>query len=316
MLRFQNILFVNRPGADNNRAFNRAVSLAVENRARLKVIEVHATVTPAPGTEGGEISHSALIDATRAERLRQIEHVLEPFRHLAPISIEILFGMPFIEIIMEVQRHGHDLVVLAPDKKGLGAMIFGSTHMHLLRKCPCPVWIVKADELDSFNSIMAAVDMGAADARKEELNGKILELASSLAVAEGSELHVVHAWSAPYANLSAFNDQFPAGHANEGWINDVRAAHEVWLHGLIREFSGRHEIEPVMHLLQGEAEDVIPQLAQQLGTDLVVMGTVARTGIAGFFIGNTAESLIAQLDCSLLAIKPEGFHCPVIADTD
>lgn len=316
MLRFKNILFVNRPGADNSRAFNRAVTLAIENKARLKVIEVHATVTPAPGADEDQFSHSALIEATRAERLRHIEQILEPFRSLAQISSEIFFGMPFIEIIMEVQRHKHDLVVLAPDKRGIGSMIFGSTHMHLLRKCPCPVWIVKTDKHDSFNSIMAAVDMRVTDSRKEELNGKILELASSLAVAEGSELHVVHAWSAPYANLSAFNDQLSAGYASEGWINDVRDSHKEWLHGLIDDFSGAHDIEPVTHLLQGEASDVIPQLAEKLDIDLVVMGTVARTGIAGFFIGNTAESIISQLDCSLLAVKPEGFDCPIALDED
>ena len=316
MLRFQNILFVNRPGADNSRAFNRAITLAVENKAKLKVIEVHTTVTPAPGMDEDQFSHSALIEATRTERLNHIDKMLEPFQSLVPISSEIFFGMPFIEIIMEVQRHKHDLVILAPDKKGIGTIIFGSTHMHLLRKCPCPVWIVKADELDAFNSIMAAVDMRVTDSRKEELNGKILELASSLAVAEGSELHVVHAWSAPYANLSAFNDQLSAGYASEGWINDVRDSHKDWLHELIDEFSGSHDIKPVAHLLQGEASDVIPQLAGRLGIDLVVMGTVARTGIAGFFIGNTAEGIITQLDCSLLAVKPEGFDCPIVLDRD
>jgi nucleotide-binding universal stress UspA family protein len=41
------------------------------------------------------------------------------------------------------------------------------------------------------------------------------------------------------------------------------------------------------------------------------MGTVCRTGIAGFFIGNTAEKVLQEIDCSVLAIKPEGFETPV-----
>jgi nucleotide-binding universal stress UspA family protein len=45
--------------------------------------------------------------------------------------------------------------------------------------------------------------------------------------------------------------------------------------------------------------------------DLVVMGTVARTGIMGLLIGNTAETILDQLDCSVLAVKPEGFLTPV-----
>jgi len=316
MQRFQNILFVHHPGADSSRALQRAATLAIENRARLRVIEVHATVTPAEESDNEHLSHSALLEATRRERTKGLDKMLAPYRDLLPATTDILFGMPFIEIIMEVQRQGHDLVVLAPDKKGIGTAIFGSTHMHLLRKCPCPVWIVKADDSDRFRHIMAAVDMGATDSRKEELNGKILELASSLAAAEGSELHIVHAWSAPYANLQAFSGQLAAGYGAEGWINDVRLAHKEWLNELVERFSGSHDIQPVVHLLQGEAADAIPQQTERLGIDLVVMGTVARTGIAGFFIGNTAESIISQLDCSLLAVKPEGFDCPIKLDED
>jgi nucleotide-binding universal stress UspA family protein len=47
------------------------------------------------------------------------------------------------------------------------------------------------------------------------------------------------------------------------------------------------------------------------GIDLLVMGTVCRTGIAGFLIGNTAEEVLNQVDCSVLTVKPEGFETPV-----
>ncbi|MFU8769020.1 MAG: universal stress protein [Desulfotignum sp.] len=45
--------------------------------------------------------------------------------------------------------------------------------------------------------------------------------------------------------------------------------------------------------------------------DLVVMGTIARTGVSGLFIGNTAEAVFHQLQCSILAVKPPGFESPV-----
>jgi hypothetical protein len=41
------------------------------------------------------------------------------------------------------------------------------------------------------------------------------------------------------------------------------------------------------------------------------MGTLARTGIAGLFIGNTAEAVLHQVNCSVLTVKPEGFVTPV-----
>jgi nucleotide-binding universal stress UspA family protein len=44
------------------------------------------------------------------------------------------------------------------------------------------------------------------------------------------------------------------------------------------------------------------------------MGTVARIGIPGLLIGNTAETILDQLDCSVLAVKPPGFVSPVALD--
>jgi universal stress protein E len=35
--------------------------------------------------------------------------------------------------------------------------------------------------------------------------------------------------------------------------------------------------------------------------------------IAGFVIGNTAENVLRELRCSLLALKPNGFVSPVRA---
>ena len=52
-------------------------------------------------------------------------------------------------------------------------------------------------------------------------------------------------------------------------------------------------------------------MAKQLAADVIVMGTVARTGVPGFIMGNTAETILNQIDCSVLAIKPPGFETPV-----
>jgi nucleotide-binding universal stress UspA family protein len=70
-------------------------------------------------------------------------------------------------------------------------------------------------------------------------------------------------------------------------------------------------LSPQYHLLRGAASKVIPLTARRLKADLVVMGTVARTGIAGLIIGNTAEAILEQLRCSVLAVKPLGFVSPV-----
>jgi hypothetical protein len=45
------------------------------------------------------------------------------------------------------------------------------------------------------------------------------------------------------------------------------------------------------------------------------MGTLARSGIPGYIIGNTAERVLVGVDRSVLAVKPEGFVSPVGAIT-
>ena len=66
-----------------------------------------------------------------------------------------------------------------------------------------------------------------------------------------------------------------------------------------------------VHLLKGDPAALIVDLARKKRIELVVMGTVCRTGLAGFFIGNTAEKVVQEIDCSVLAVKPDGFVTPV-----
>ena len=52
-------------------------------------------------------------------------------------------------------------------------------------------------------------------------------------------------------------------------------------------------------------------VAEHVGADLLVMGTVCRTGVSGFFMGNTAEQVLQQVECSVLTVKPDRFITPV-----
>ncbi len=70
-------------------------------------------------------------------------------------------------------------------------------------------------------------------------------------------------------------------------------------------------LKPQLHLIEGEPSDSIPELVATKSIDLLVMGTVCRTGIPGFIIGNTAEEVLSQINCSVLTLKPEGFITPV-----
>ncbi|NKB72465.1 MAG: hypothetical protein GKR89_35765 [Candidatus Latescibacteria bacterium] len=66
-----------------------------------------------------------------------------------------------------------------------------------------------------------------------------------------------------------------------------------------------------VHLLNGGPAFLIPDLVTRHNIDLVVMGSIARTGIPGMVMGNTAERLLEQVECALLVTKPGGYVSPV-----
>lgn len=144
------------------------------------------------------------------------------------------------------------------------------------------------------------------------LNRSILNLASSLARQENSELHVVHAW------VLQGEDMYRS--ARTGLTDlvvgemavDVENTHKEWLGELLKhhDFKG---IDLKVHLEKGDAGRIIPTLVEKKQADSVVMGTVARTGIEGFFIGNTAERILRNVNCSVLTVKPEGFKAAIKA---
>ena len=76
------------------------------------------------------------------------------------------------------------------------------------------------------------------------------------------------------------------------------------------------ELNYQFDFIEGEAEEIIVDLAEKEKADLIVMGTVGRTDISGFFVGNTSEVILNNIGCSVLAVKPQGFVSPVSIDTE
>ena len=96
----------------------------------------------------------------------------------------------------------------------------------------------------------------------------------------------------------------------EDLVSDTEAFHRDQLNVL----ADRHHLDGLgasIHMVSGEPGVILSRLADRLDIGLIVMGTVARTGVPGFIMGNTAETILNQIDCSVLAIKPPGFVTPV-----
>jgi len=320
MKRFKNILLVINNKIENETAIQKAVELSLHNQAKITVIEVLDEFYNINHFFKSE-SSTNMLEAHIQEKQDSLHTLLEPYRQDIEMDFIVSHGKPFIEIIRAVLKHNFDIVVKTCHQHGsLNTMLFGTTDMHLLRKCPCPVWLIKPNEEIKCRSILAAVDIEPSvynDGKIDPLNLQILQMATSLTITESAELQIVHAWMVFGESMlkSANSDYCEKEIA--AWIENQKKEiktgiekFKVQLDQITGE-NGSDSLHPKVHFLEGDAYEIIPRLAEEQKVDLVIMGTVARTGLPGFFMGNTAESILNQLNCSVLAIKPEGFVSPV-----
>jgi len=310
MKRFKNILLVFDPEVSDRSTFRRAAALAKNNKGRLTVVSVISGLPRDLRMAVPKISPHELQEFVIRERRTQAEDFINPIRReVGDVDFNILTGTPFIEIIRQVIRDKHDLVIMtAEGKTGLKDRLFGSMSLHLMRKCPCPVWVMKPARR-RYLRIMAAVDPGSINKKRNLLNTVIMDLATSMAALEKSELHIVHAWSlVGEGHMRAFGDASPE--EIDRLCNSARYDVQKQLDDLLGHYS-LEGLNYEIHLQEGDPKFLIPELARKKRIELIVMGTICRTGIAGFFIGNTAENVLQQVNCSVLTVKPEGFKSPV-----
>ena len=322
MHRFSSVLCLVEQGKDNKPVLDRAVALAENDQARLTV----ATVIPRVSTVRPFAEH--IQAAMVREREAMMGSLVEPYRQRLDIAQHILIGTPFFEAIREVLRNQHDVVIKCPEAPSWLGRLFAGDDMHLLRKCPCPVWFVKSSSPRSYQVVLAAVDVDdlyppdELDTRNL-LNSRILELAAALAVSESADLHVVHAWASmtELADGLVFSSELSRAEMASSVEHEQRQQQHL-LEQLVRDTKIRSHarrdanglVRVHTHLLKGAARREIPALAKRLGADCIVMGTVGRTDVRGLIMGNTAETILEQLDCAVLAIKPQGFATPVALD--
>ncbi len=234
-----------------------------------------------------------LRELIRKEKQEKLAALADPIRATGiEVSTKVLAGVTSEEIVREVLRDGDDLVLrVAKGKESRSRPFFGHTGIQLLKKCPCPVWLVSASATPTFKHVLACVNTTTFDPVEAELNDKVYELASSISQYGQGKLSVIQAcWEIH----------------GEQTIMQRRLDEFLEQHGDIRPDNAS--------LIEGAPSHAVPKFVQANGVDLVVMGTRARSGVSGMVMGNTAEEIVNWLECSLLALKPSSFVCPISLD--
>lgn len=216
------------------------------------------------------------------------------------IQFETLIGEPFAELTHAVQAEGYDLVLAGT--RGLAAwekFFIGSTAKQLIRTCPADVWIVKAEHVGAPKVVLAVTDFSAASLKAAQ---------RGLWLAQQSEaafhvLHIIDAKDAPDELLK----RLPEG-------SSVRQAIKDEAKRRLDDFLNALQVDRALvqeHLSLGTPWQETKRMAEQLRADVIAIGTVGRSGIQGMLLGNTAERVLNNCDCSILTVKPDGYVSPI-----
>lgn len=163
----------------------------------------------------------------------------------------------------------------------------------LLRYCPGPVLMVKTDTPWTGGVILAAVDVGNSDGEHRTLHASIISHGYDIAALAKGTLHVISAHPSPM--LSAADPTF-----------QLKESIEARYRSECRSFQEEFDVsDERLHVEEGPADVLIPHVAHKLQAAVTVIGTIARTGISGALIGNTAEVVLDSLESDVLVLKPD-----------
>jgi len=281
-----------------------AAALALEHGSEIRVVDICPDLTWAARWLVSR--HESILREIETGKIERLNSLIAPLQSRGiNAEAKVLHGRTSIEMIREAIRTNAELVVKqAKGRHSRQVGFFGTTAQRLLRKCPCPVLIAAPDGVD-LTRVAAAVEPSPVDDVHRELNLRLLKYADFLVGSSAS--HVLSTWEVYGENLlkehmrdEEFEDlkTQTEQHAGENMQALLQLAH--------RDIDG-----DLIHLLHGDPGDLIPKFVENSGIGVLTMGTIARSGVTGLLMGNTAERVFGHVKCSVLAVKPAGFVSPV-----
>lgn len=217
--------------------------------------------------------------------------------------VKVRVGIPYIEIIKEANESQSSMVIIDSHREDREeACQRGSNTLNLMRKSETPIWSI-ATHSAPIKNVVAAIDLTNQD--YQDFNKQLIALAHEFCASINASLTFCHVWKLE----------------SEGFLRDWSGYKDIDIALLsqkmrqermerLKVLLAPHEKNSVpmqVELLEGETRQVLPQYVSDNGIDLVILGSMSRTGISGFVMGNTAESMINQLNCSVITMKPDSF---------
>lgn len=210
------------------------------------------------------------------------------------ITIEISEESSLLRAIIRCQYDkGFGWLVKEAHPVSLSDHVFLSDDWKLLRCSRCPVFMVHADNhWEDGSPLLFCVNANPKDSKHQELNARVLKVGILLAKVGNGQRHLV----------SAYPSLMQSGSEKEQTPMLLEEQYRMACHKMLIN----HELpDNQIHIDQGPPELLIPQVAEEIQAKLVILGTVARSGLQGILLGNTAEQVLSRLKTDILVLPPE-----------
>lgn len=310
---YQHLLFPLAPKQAFGSAFHQALQFANQQKANVTLLSVIEELPEMQDLNRYSVSTLSLLDNVTRQCEKQLKEYSSALTVKYPnivFDLKVATGIPYIEIIKVAASSSIDLIVIDAHRDNKEtACKWGTSTRHLMRESNIPIWAIHPKlEPQRIKKIVAALDV--TDVDSAQLNNRIIQHAHDFAVINNATLYPCHAWRLESEGyLREWNrstDLEIAVIAKQ--LRDDRSAR---LEALIAPYSSLNTSVQIT-LLEGNAKQILPDFINDNDIDLVIMGSVSRTGIAGFVMGNTAEFILDKIQCSVITLKPEEFKSPVL----
>lgn len=304
-VKFNNILVILNPENEKQYALERAIRLVDEQKNENKV-----QITVFMAVYDLSYQMSSLLSSEEREKMHhdvitEYEKAIELYleKYIAPNieyhSIVVWDNNEAEAISKEVEKDKYDLIVkYTQEEENLSSLIFTPIDWQLLRKCSTPIMFVKSGNWKHQKRILVAVNLSDSEEYHCLFNDELVSLGINLAdILERGNIHLVTVYPPSPINMTIDLPEFTTA----DYKNNIRNQYLLNMKTLRQKFNID---EDHTHVKEGFPEDIIPSVAEEIGAEMVVLGTIGRTGISAAFLGNTAERVMRKLNCNLLTIKP------------
>lgn len=221
--------------------------------------------------------------------------------------IEVLLGYPFVEIFRFCKNHQIDMLVLGSQGCDGDIERTGVLSRRCVRKVPAQVLLVRAVQKEPFSRIVACVDFS-------ENSEMAIESALQLAEQDDAALHLLHVCrpvvpgigdKGAFSGFRLFDIALPP-YPEMDYAVRQREKLEALGEEVMKRMGVERKIISHAYTDTRPAHGIVSFLREN-NADLAVLGTRGRTGIKSILLGTTAERIVNQAHCSVLAIKPKDF---------